>query len=115
MLMAFPSGWTSTSMAVKSVSVAEVDAYRVAVIGPVTSTACSRGGVVNTRMSSRSAMSARSKGPGGVGPNMRLPPRVGTGFIGSKTNSSTGSDAPGISMLSVPSPAEPFALPPLWK
>ena len=50
---AVPHSLTSTSLAVKSVSGADDDAYRVATIGPVTSRSSGRGSVEYTSTSAR--------------------------------------------------------------
>src|ERR1035438_5881740 len=60
-----PSGNTSTSLAVKSVSRAEVAAYNTTRTGPMTSTSLRRGAVVYTSTSRRCSTARWSFGPQG--------------------------------------------------
>ena len=62
--LAYPEGLTSTSLATKSVSRAELDANSVTVIGPVTSMYCSNGGVVYTSTSCLASTGRWSNTPG---------------------------------------------------
>src|ERR1022692_2189954 len=85
-----PSGNTSTSLAVKSVSRAEVAAYNTTRTGPMTSTSLRRGAVVYTSTSRRCSTARWSFGPQGntFGLQQAAPPAVGTGSCGSNTNRS---------------------------
>ncbi len=93
------------SMAVKSVSFAELAAYSVTVMGPVTSTPLSSGSVAYRSVSGRSKNSVWSKLPAGMPvKGWKVPPLVGLGFRGSYSKRSTGSWPEGFSVLSVPFP-----------
>src|SRR3984885_1841032 len=94
-LRASPFGNTSTSLAVKSVSGADVDAKRTTRIGPVTSRSCFKGALVYTRTSLRFSTGRWSMGPQGkiFGSQHTAPPRVGTGLRGSYVNESVDSSS----------------------
>src|ERR1035441_139672 len=79
-----PSGNTSTSLAVKSVSRAEVAAYNTTRTGPMTSTSLRRGAVVYTSTSRRCSTARWSFGPQGntFGLQQAAPPAVGDDAAG---------------------------------
>src|ERR1700683_876565 len=81
-LRASPSGNTSTSLAVKSVSAADVAAYSTTRTGPVTSRSCFKGALEYTRTYLRFSTGRGSRGPqGGIfGSQHTAPPCVGTGL-----------------------------------
>src|SRR6185436_10612072 len=116
--LTYPDGKTSTSFAVKSVSGADDAAHSTTLIGPVTSTSASSGGVEYTRTSGRHSAVRWSRGPIEMGvmssPQQVLPPSVGTGSAGSYTYRSGGSAA-GALTSRAPSPHSVFAWPPEWK
>src|SRR6266487_2551604 len=102
-----PSGHTSTSLAVKSVSRAELAAHSSSATGPVTSRSCSSGAEVNTSTSLRRSTGRWSKIPGSRPYGERQPPRVGTGSRGSYAKRSAVSSRGG-SVVSWPLPPRPL-------
>src|ERR1022692_2658927 len=108
-----PSGNTSTSLAVKSVSRAEVAAYNTTRTGPMTSTSLRRGAVVYTSTSRRCSTARGSFGPQGntFGLQQAAPPAVGTGSCGSNTNRSAAASSAGAGRRSLPTPATGLAGP----
>ena len=81
-----PSGYTSISFTVKSVSRASDETYSVTPIVPLTSSPSSNDSVVYTSTSSRPASTSRwSNAPASIAPPVQhtLPPHDTTGSIGS--------------------------------
>ena len=83
-LTAYPSGCTSTSLAVKSVSGPSVLAYRVTDTGPVTSRSSVSGSDVNTSTSLRYSTGRWSYAPQDTTSELQQvhPPTVGAGLSG---------------------------------
>src|SRR5438270_1869668 len=82
-MIARPSGCTSTSLPVKSVSRTEEAKNSRNSIGPTASRGRSRTGVLYTSTSSRSSTERRSRAPSACAPGrMTCPPIVGTGRHG---------------------------------
>ena len=83
--IARPSGNTSTSLPVKSVSGAEEEAYSVSDTCPVTSSGSVSTGEVKQSTSSRASAGRWSTGPAAFAVDgiMTRPPRLGTGRRGS--------------------------------
>src|SRR5215218_8797035 len=108
-LYARPSGYTSSTFTVKSVSFASDDTYRVGTIGPLSSVPSANGSLVNTSTSGRASVSRWSIDPA-LTPSWQhtLPPCDITGCDGSYVNVSGASRRGGPLVVSTPSPREVF-------